>query len=250
MNFCIRSKESWLHSKELCIRSKEPVHTSSVRKMNLCIRSKESWLHSKELCIRSNEPVHKSSVRKMNLCIRSKKSWLHSKELCIRSKEPEKNTTVNTMIQGLAYIERGQIKKVLHWSMKKRNIIMYKKWRIMTFWKSHRYHMIFYKSTYELGDCHVGARSICVTLVLGVGVAVPVTCEWVTSHVDESCHVLMSRVIHQWVIPHVCSTHICGTGVGGRRCSACHMSTRHGKYRWVISHINESCHILMSHVTY
>jgi len=36
--------------------------------------------------------------------------------------------------------------------------------------------------------------------------------KWVTSHMNESCHIWMSHVTHEWVVPHINeSRHICET---------------------------------------
>ena len=57
-----------------------------------------------------------------------------------------------------------------------------------------------------------------------------------SSHTNESCHIWMRHVAHEWVMSHINES--------------CHIQRSHVKYEWVMSHINESCHIQTSHVTY
>ena len=55
-------------------------------------------------------------------------------------------------------------------------------------------------------------------------------------HMNESCHIQMSRVAYDWVMSRVDES--------------CHIGTSHGTYEGVMSRVNESCHIWMSQVTY
>ena len=63
-----------------------------------------------------------------------------------------------------------------------------------------------------------------------------ITYQWVTSRMNESCHMSMSHVTYQWAMSHINES--------------CHIWRSHVIYEWVMSHMNESCHIWMSHVTY
>ena len=106
------------------------------------------------------------------------------------------------------------------------------------------------------------------------------TCEWVMSHINESCHMWMSHVTHQWVMSHVnvrtrdervtnymwderpaetCHmwmSHVTHQKVMSyitwtpdeRPAEACHMWMSHVTREWVMSHVNESCHMWMSHM--
>jgi len=59
---------------------------------------------------------------------------------------------------------------------------------------------------------------------------------------DVSCHMRMSHVTCEWVVSHVEML---------RRDITLHrVCLRHFSPEWVLSHLNESCHIWMSHVTY
>jgi len=60
--------------------------------------------------------------------------------------------------------------------------------------------------------------------------------EWVTSHINESCHKWMSHVTYEWDVSYMKVSHRIWMG--------------HVTYEWGMSHMNESCHIWMSHVTY
>jgi len=51
---------------------------------------------------------------------------------------------------------------------------------------------------------------------------------------NESCHIWMSHVIHEWVVSHMNES--------------CHTWMSRVTYEWVMSYMNESCHIWMSHV--
>ena len=54
-----------------------------------------------------------------------------------------------------------------------------------------------------------------------------VACEWVMSHMNESCHTWMSHVTCEWVMSHMNES--------------CHLSMSHVTYEWVMLHMNESC---------
>jgi len=83
-----------------------------------------------------------------------------------------------------------------------------------------------------------------------------ITYEWVTSHMNESCHIWTSHVIHEWVMIHKDeSCHIWTSQVTYERVmshmnESGHIWMSQVTYEWVMSHMNESCHIWMSHVTY
>jgi len=61
------------------------------------------------------------------------------------------------------------------------------------------------------------------------------TCDWVMSRMNESCHRWMSHVTYERVM--------------SRMNEPCHVWMSHVTYEWVMSRINESCHVWMSHVT-
>ena len=61
-----------------------------------------------------------------------------------------------------------------------------------------------------------------------------VTCEWVMSRVNESCHMWMSHVTCEWVMSHVNES--------------CRMWMSHVTCERVMSRVNESCHMRRSHV--
>jgi len=56
-----------------------------------------------------------------------------------------------------------------------------------------------------------------------------VTCEWVTSHVNESRHIWMSHVTYERVTSHIDEP--------------CHIWMSNVTYIWVMSHMNGSCHV-------
>jgi len=60
-----------------------------------------------------------------------------------------------------------------------------------------------------------------------------VTCEWVMSHMNESCHIWTSHVTYERVMSHMNES--------------CHMWMSHVTYERVMSHMNESCHIYAVH---
>jgi len=71
-----------------------------------------------------------------------------------------------------------------------------------------------------ISTCHDTYDSRCIWMSHG-------TYEWVMSHMNESCHIWLSHVIH-----------------------SCHIWMSHGTYKWVMVHMNESRHTCMSHGTY
>ena len=96
--------------------------------------------------------------------------------------------------------------------------------------------------------------------------------DWVMLRVNVSCHMWMSHVTRQWVVSMSCVTCACilkhTTEFTIERCSSkiwairvtcpctmshvnesCHMSMNHVTREWVMSHVNDSCHTWMSHVT-
>jgi len=84
----------------------------------------------------------------------------------------------------------------------------------------------------------------------------PVTYQWVMSHINESCHISMNHITYQWVMSHIneschiSMSHVTYQWVMSHINESYHISMSHVTYQWVMSHINESCHISMSHVTY
>ena len=80
-----------------------------------------------------------------------------------------------------------------------------------------------------------------------------VTHEWVISRMYEPCPTGMSHITHGWVLPHmhaswgVHDTNVCRhTYIN----TPCHRSTSHVTYEGGISHMYESCHIRMNHITH
>jgi len=71
-----------------------------------------------------------------------------------------------------------------------------------------------------------------------------VTYEWVVSHINESCHVWMSRVPYKWVMSRIMHHD-----------TSCHVWMHlvalmcHGTYEWGTSLMNTSWHMWMRHVT-
>jgi len=90
---------------------------------------------------------------------------------------------------------------------------------------------------------------------------------WVVSSVIESCHVCVSHVTYSWVVSRMNeSCYLCMSRI---QCiiETCHVwmshvswaaqqvpvresNMSHVTYEWVMSHMNELCHIWTSHVTY
>ena len=66
----------------------------------------------------------------------------------------------------------------------------------------------------------------------------------------------MSPVTYEWVMSHmneschIWMSHVTYEWVMSHMNASCHIWMRHIMYEWVMSRINESCHIWMSHVTY
>jgi len=89
-----------------------------------------------------------------------------------------------------------------------------------------------------------------------------VTYEWVMSYMNESCHIWMSHVTYEWVM-HVThewsmtiwmstATHCNNTATHNRHTRLIHMFMPHSyvAWEWVMSHVNTSCPIWISHVTH
>jgi len=95
-----------------------------------------------------------------------------------------------------------------------------------------RYTFVLYTQRCCLSVSHSSFdwRDVSMSLVTYQGV----TCEWVMSHVNESCHISMSLSCH------ISRGHVWGPG---KTDEASPLN------EWVMSHINESCHISMSLVT-
>jgi len=83
-----------------------------------------------------------------------------------------------------------------------------------------------------------------------------VTHEWVMSHMNESCHTWMSHVSHEWVMSHMnesCHTwmsHVTHDWAMSHMTEPCHTWLSHVTHECVMLHMNESCHTWMSHVTH
>jgi len=66
----------------------------------------------------------------------------------------------------------------------------------------------------------------------------------------------MSNVKYEWVMSrmnescHVWMSHVTYEWVMSHMNESCHIWMSHVTYEWIMSHMNESCHIWMSHVTY
>ena len=86
--------------------------------------------------------------------------------------------------------------------------------------------------------------------------------EWVMSHMNGSCHIWMSHVTYEWVRaikthkegehadPMVHIWFTCKKKGGGVPALPRHTWMRHVTYEGVISRVDESCHIWMSHDTW
>jgi len=76
------------------------------------------------------------------------------------------------------------------------------------------------------------------------------TRKWNISHETESCHIRMSRVWYTWVMSHMDGWLMCERCA--RRCAVRGGSRGmwHFKCKWVTSHMNASCRIRLSRVTY
>jgi len=78
-----------------------------------------------------------------------------------------------------------------------------------------------------------------------------ITYEWVIPQINESCHVRMSHVTCEWVMSHIWMSHVTYEWVMSHiNESLPDVSALFCVSEWVIAHMNESCHIWMSHVTY
>ena len=71
---------------------------------------------------------------------------------------------------------------------------------------------------------------------------------WVTSRVDKSCHMWMSHVPYR--ISSIARKMFWIVNVRLSRCVCVCVYLSHVTCEYVMSHMNESCHIWMSHVTY
>jgi len=79
-------------------------------------------------------------------------------------------------------------------------------------------------------------------------IAAHFTCKWVMSRMDESCHLWMSHVTYEKVMSHMWPRSSWWNR-GSHSGSALHMWMSHVMYGWIISPVNESCHIWTSRVT-
>jgi len=86
-------------------------------------------------------------------------------------------------------------------------------------------------------------------------VAVAATYGRVMSHVNQSCLIWMSHVIHGWIMLHIhnaCQiwmSHVTYEWVMTRMNKPLHIWMSHVSYKWIMSRIQESCHIELSHIT-
>jgi len=90
------------------------------------------------------------------------------------------------------------------------------------------------KSTAERRNC-AGVRESYVVVWCACPPWLPWYRNGVVSYMNESC-LWMSHVTYEWVMSHLNES--------------CHIWMTHVTYEWVMSHMNESCHIWVSHVTY
>jgi len=71
---------------------------------------------------------------------------------------------------------------------------------------------------------------------------------------NESFHIWVSHVTHEgaipWIIAYLRISHVAYKWVMSHMNESCHIWMSHVTYEWVMSHMNESCHIWMNHVTY
>ena len=123
-------------------------------------------------------------------------------------------------------------------------------WVVSQTWMSHvtymyeSYHTYVWVMSHMCASCHI-FRSY-------------VTYVWVMSHIGGSCHIFRSsvRYIHTHTLIHT-DTHAytcthTRTDTHAHTCTHTHTSTHTSERERVciVSHMNESCHIFMSHVTY
>jgi len=135
-------------------------------------------------------------------------------------------------------------------------------------------------------SCHMWKRQVTHGRIMSRMNEAYYICEWVMSHIDESCYTWMSPVTYEWVMSHIDeSCHIWGpicthtktnrprmdttrpdtkiklkmytprqTGLEymphHKKKEPCHVKKSHFTYGWVMSHLNKSCHVWMSRVTY
>ena len=72
-----------------------------------------------------------------------------------------------------------------------------------------------------------------------------VTYEWVMSHMKESCHIWMSHVMSDGCCHKVIwLSRLCGFHKASRVISLCDRTNQKFVHKWVMSHMNGSCHIL------
>jgi len=79
---------------------------------------------------------------------------------------------------------------------------------------------------------------------------------WTHSYSDITCYVTsISHVTYEWVMSHmneschIWMSHVTYESVMSHIHESCHIWMSHVTYEWVMSHMNESCHIWMSHVS-
>jgi len=78
----------------------------------------------------------------------------------------------------------------------------------------------------------------------------------VTSRVSEPCRIRMSHGTYGCVIPymitscHMCMSHVTDEWVMPRVSESCHTWMSHATYERVVIYLNVSCHIRMSHILY
>jgi len=136
---------------------------------------------------------------------------------------------------------------------------------------------------YEWVIPHKTAKCCTLCRILPSIIVSRVTCEWVTSHMNESCHIKLQttvlcagffllslsvvsrKIFASFIMNHVTGeswhiwmSHVTYEWVTSHMNKSCHINQQNavlceGFFRlslWVVSHMNESRHIWMIHVTY
>jgi len=116
-------------------------------------------------------------------------------------------------------------------------------------WMSHGTHDQVTSRILAHTVCHILMRHVTCHIWL-----CRVTYKWVTAHMNESRHTWSSHVTYPrtYLASHIDETcHILMRHVTCRIWPSCvTYKLSHVRYEWVTSHMNESCHVWMRHVTY
>jgi len=79
------------------------------------------------------------------------------------------------------------------------------------------------------------------------------TYEWGMSHMNEACYISMNNVTYEWVVLRMNMNKneyecIWLRTIRSLPCTNGYTQMRHVEHEWGMSHMNESCHVWMSHV--